>query len=190
MIINSILITLAVITAAIFLAAPNWYWRIAILSIIQLIGFILILQIWPIALASIKLISGWMGSLLIGYSIYANPNDSSNEFPLSQIFFRLTIIGLIWIFLTINAGLMLEWLPIDYTFLFIGLIFFITGMISFGIFKEPVEIIMGLLVFLAGFDIIYSSLEGSALVTGIYALIIVLISLIGVFMQSSSVELG
>jgi hypothetical protein len=40
------------------------------------------------------------------------------------------------------------------------------------------DVIIGLLTFLAGFDIIYSSLEGSALVTGIYALIVILISLL------------
>jgi len=42
---------------------------------------------------------------------------------------------------------------------------------------------IGLLIFLAGFDIIYSSLEGSALVTGIYGLIVILISLISSYLQ-------
>ena len=45
------------------------------------------------------------------------------------------------------------------------------------------EIAIGLLIFLTGFDIIYSSLEGSALVTGIYGLIVILISFISSYLQ-------
>jgi len=43
------------------------------------------------------------------------------------------------------------------------------------------EVILGLLMVLIGFDIIYSSVEGSALVTGIYAFIIILICLLGTY---------
>ena len=45
------------------------------------------------------------------------------------------------------------------------------------------EIAIGLLIFLSGFDVIYSSLEGSALVTGIYGLIVILISIISSYLQ-------
>ena len=186
MITSSIIIILAITSSALFITINNWYWRIAFLAIMQLIGFILILQIWPIALASIKLISGWMGSLLLGYSLYQSQEILERKYSISLILFRVSIICLICLFLAGNVTVISQWLPIESATLFIGLLFFFTGIISFSLFKYPIEIIMGLLVFFSGFDIIYSSLEGSALVTAIYALIVILISLIGIVMRDVS----
>ena len=186
MLINSLLIILAIASSTLFITIKNWYWRIAILAIVQLIGFILISQIWPIALASLKLISGWMGSLLLGYSLYQGEETSEKEYSISLILFRGSIVCLICLFLAGNVSIISQWLPIETTSLYIGLLFFFTGIISFSLFKHPIEIIMGLLIFLSGFDVIYSSLEGSALVTVIYALIVILISLVGIIMRDVS----
>lgn len=159
----------------------------ASLMLIQLLNFILIVQIWPVALASVKLISGWMGTLLLGYTISSNPSIQEEKLPLSLIIFRISAIGLIWVFLSMNVQNIMEWLPIDYTYLFIGLVYVLTGMLSFN-FQYPLDVIMGLIVFLTGFDLIYSSLEGSVLVTGIYGLIVILISLVGVFLYNSQMD--
>jgi hypothetical protein len=59
-----------------------------------------------------------------------------------------------------------------------------SGLLFMSLTDDFIEIVLGLLTILAGFDIIYSSLEGSALVTGIYAFIIILICLLSGYFSS------
>lgn len=183
MIVNSALIIFSILTTSALLVVEDWRFRLALAAIIQLIGFILIVQIWPIALASVKLISGWMGIALLattfGYSIH-----SKNEnYPFAAKLFRLMqgVFGLIIV--TASVQRLNAWLPISYTNLFIGLVFFLSGIIYLSLRMTTLDIILGLLVFLTGFDIIYSSLEGSALITGIFGVIIISICLTGSYLE-------
>jgi hypothetical protein len=161
--------------------------RLAGLASIYLIEIIILLQIWPIALASVKLISGWMGIALLG-TAKLNTEEKNIKPILSVIVFKLLMVFLLWMVTAAAAPSINDWIPIFYTNLYIGLATMGGGILFIGLSEDPFEIILGLLLFLVGFDIIYSSLEGSALVTGIFALIIILICLISTyFLPTSSV---
>ena len=153
------------------------------LAVIQLIGFILILQIWPIALASVKLISGWMGIAVMSATMASNRELRIFESLTSARVFKLMLAAFSWIVIAASVERLNSWLPIPYTNLFIGLVFFFCGIFYFSQEVEINGIAIGLLIFLSGFDVIYSSLEGSALVTGIYGLIVILISIISSYLQ-------
>lgn len=183
MIINTALIIISGIISALILSLDDWRWRLAGLTIVQLIGFILIVQIWPIALASVKLISGWMGASLLGTAMLSGNQEDEIKHTVSRNIFRFVLMALGWVVTAISAPIINEWLPISFTNLSIGFLFILCGTFMFGLNKTPSQILIGLLIFLSGFDIIYSSLEGSALVTGFYGLITILISLIGVYLQ-------
>jgi hypothetical protein len=100
----------------------------------------------------------------------------------------LAIFILITIAVSINE--LNSWLPIPYLNMFIGLIFFLGGFLYLGLDSEFFSSAIGLLTFLAGFDILYSSLEGSALVTGIYAAITLLIAFIYSYLNAGSEKEG
>jgi len=155
----------------------------ASLAAIQLICFILILQIWPIALASVKLISGWMGVALMSATMASTTDSRNYEMQTSARVFKLMLAAFSWIVIAASVERLNSWLPITYTNLFIGLVFFFCGIFYFSQEHEINGIAIGLLIFLSGFDVIYSSLEGSALVTGIYGLIIILVSIISSYLQ-------
>ena len=148
-----------------------------------LIGFVLILQIWPIALASVKLISGWMGVALMSATMASSIDSRNYELQTSAKVFKLMLAAFSWIVIAASVEGLNSWLPITYTNLFIGLVFFFCGIFYFSQEQDINGIAIGLLIFLSGFDVIYSSLEGSALVTGIYGLIIILISIISSYLQ-------
>ena len=95
---------------------------------------------------------------------------------------------LFWIIISAVAQSINEWLPIPYTNLYIGLSLMSSGLIMVGVMKRFFDTIIGLLTILIGFDIIYSSLEGSALVTGILALITILICLLSGYFNSVDLE--
>jgi hypothetical protein len=183
MILNTFLISISIVISGMLFLLSDWRWRMASLAVIQLIGFILIVQIWPIALASVKLISGWMGVALMSASMATSISVKKTEYQISEKVFKLMLVAFSWVVIAATVDQFNAWLPISYLNLFVGLIFFLSGIIYLSLISEINGIAVGLLVFLTGFDIIYSSLEGSALVTGIYGLVIILISLISSFLQ-------
>jgi len=179
MLLNNLLIFSALAAVGLMLTVSDWRMRIAGLASLYFVGFIVILQIWPVALASVKLISGLMGIALLSTSMI-NSMDQANDlrFP-SEMIFRFLMAALIWIVVAAIAPSVNEWIPIPYTNLYIGVSLMGSGLLFMSLTEDFFEIILGLLTILTGFDIIYSSLEGSALVTGIYAFIIILICLLG-----------
>ncbi len=185
MLLNNLLIFFALGAIGLVLVASDWRMRIAGLASIYLVGFIVILQIWPVALASIKLVSGWMGIALLSNSMLDSINQRTEQRFLSETIFRFLMAVLIWIVIAAIAPSINEWLPIPYTNLYIGLSLMGSGLLFMSLTDDFFEITLGLLSILAGFDIIYSSLEGSALVTGIYAFIIILICMLSGYFSST-----
>lgn len=183
MIINTIFIAFSIVISGAILVLSDWRWRLAGLAVVQLIGFILILQVWPIALASVKLISGWMAVVVLSATMASSSNEISQQnLEVSSNVFKIMLAAFSWVVIAAVADNLITWLPISFTNLFVGLVFLFCGIFFMSLFPEITDISIGLLIFLSGFDIIYSSLEGSALVTGIYALIVILISLVCSFL--------
>ena len=185
MFLNYLLIFSALAAFGLMLIVSDWRMRIAGLASLYFVGFIVILQIWPVALASVKLISGWMGIALLSSSMLNSADQGSDYRFTSEMIFRFLMTVLIWIVVAAIAPSINEWLPIPYTNLYIGVSLMGSGLIFMSLTEDFFEIILGLLTILTGFDIIYSSLEGSALVTGIYAFIIILICLLSGYFSST-----
>lgn len=188
MILNTLLILFAVILSVLLLLARDWRYVILGLALVYLVGFILIVQIWPIALAAVKLVSGLMGVTLLAMIKSSSEEVYSQEDSLSARIFIFLFACLGWMIISATIARVNEWLPIPYTNLYVGLLILFTGILKTSLFPRNFEILVGLLVFLAGFDIIYSSLEGSALVTAIYALIVLLICVLGTYLEGAPVR--
>ncbi len=188
MILNTLLILFAIILSVLLLLARNWRYVILGLALVYLVGFILIVQIWPIALAAVKLVSGLMGVTLLAMIKSSSEEVYSQEDSLSARIFIFLFACLGWMIISATIARVNEWLPIPYTNLYVGLLILFTGILKTSLFPRNFEILVGLLVFLAGFDIIYSSLEGSALVTAIYALIVLLICVLGTYLEGAPVR--
>jgi hypothetical protein len=183
MVINSLLIIISSLISGALLLVEDWRFRLVLVAITQLIGFVLILQIWPIALAAVKLISGWMGVLLLVATFVSSSASLTASSHFSSRIFRVFLGIFGWILVLVSVQRFNEWLPISYTNLFVGLIFFISGIVYLSLRNSTLDSVLGLLLFFEGFDVIYSSLEGSALVTGLFSLIIVSICLTGSFLE-------
>jgi hypothetical protein len=183
MIINTLIISISILATGAIILVEDWRYRLALVAIIELIGFILIVQIWPIALASVKLISGWMGIALLATTFTFSFTESAPSSPVSSRIFRLMLVVFGWLLVLVSAERFNEWLPIPYTNLFVGLVFFLSGMTYLALRMNSIDTVIGLLIFFEGFDVIYSSLEGSALITGIFGIIIISICLTGSYLE-------
>ena len=187
MIFNNVLIIASFVAVAVVMLATNWRIGIAGLASLYLIVFIIIIQIWPIALASVKLISGWMGISLISAS-RITVSDVNSKHQKSELLFRLLLSILVWLVIAATTPVINEWLPIPFTNLYVGLSLSTSGLIYTSLVSLSYQKIIGILIFLIGFDVIYSSLEGSALVTAVFALITILIGLLSGYFTETQAE--
>lgn len=188
MLINNLLIIISFIATSLILIGGRWELRAAGLAMVELVVFILIIQIWPIALASVKLIAGWMGIILISASQLSKSQSEVENSPRSEAIFRMLTAVIIWVVVSTTAASFNEWIPIPYTNLYIGLVIISAGLIFVSTTFTFINIVLGILTILDGFDLIYSSLEGSALVTAIFALIIIFVALLNTYFSSGSGE--
>lgn len=165
-------------------------WRYALLAlIVQYVGvFWLIAQTLPIGLAAVKLIIGWMAGAILASSQISLGED----LPVSDLSGRIfrgfvVIFGVIVAFSILPAAE--SWIPVERSLLSGGLILLISGLIQLGLTSNPFRLSIGLLTFLAGFEMIYSGLVSSVLVVGLLGLINLGVGVAGsYFILSSSLE--
>lgn len=176
---SSVLILAAVAAALLMLLSDSWRWTIAGLAIQYLVVFLLVAQIWPMGLAAIKLIAGWLTGVLLSMANAPTQLEETFFSPRSARIFRLFSAGLVLMIIFAITPSVNTWLPIPYHYLLIGLMLIGMGVLQFGISQRPLRVILGLLTLLSGFEVIYSSLEGSALLAAILAAITLALGLIG-----------
>ncbi len=172
-------LVILLVTSLIILLSNNW--RMIILALVfQYVGvFGLVSLIWPLTLAAVKLIVGWMACSIFSTARVLEMRDNDNGEELSGNLFKIISASLIWVFVFILSPELasLIGIPIDIargSLLLIGI-----GFIQIGMNQDPLKIIIGLLTVLAGFEILYAFLEASILVTGLLALVNLGIAFIG-----------
>lgn len=165
-------------------------WRYALLALaLQYVGvFWLIAQTLPIGLAAVKLIVGWMAGAVLA----ASQLNLGEELPPSDLAGRIfrgfvMIFGIIVAFSVLPAAE--QWIPVERLLLTGGLILLISGLIQLGLTDNPFRLSIGLLTFLAGFEMVYAGLVSSVLVVGLLGLINLGVGLAGsYFILSPSLE--
>jgi hypothetical protein len=188
MLVNTLLIFLALAVTVLILVPDNWRWNVFGLVMCYLIGFVLIVQIWPLSLAAVKLLTGFIGMVVLSTVKINTPELPAENRSRSYRIFLVLVLSVGWIIVTATTAKLNEWLPIAYTNLYIGLVILFAGIIKFAVSRQVFDVVVGLLVFLCGFDVVYSSLEGSALVTAIYSLIVLAICVIGSYLEGFTIQ--
>lgn len=176
----SIVIILTVgISTLLLLLVDDWRGSLTGLGIQYLISFVLVTRVWPVGLAAIKLVAGWLACVLLGMAI--GPYSIREEFYSTRAarIFRLLSALFIFIIVLMVAPTINVWLPIPYDHLLNGLLMIGMGIIQLGFSKMYIKVFSGILTLLTGFEIIYAPLEGSALLAAILAGITLALGLIG-----------
>jgi hypothetical protein len=165
-------VVLVGLTAIYILIAKDWRYCVLALAV-QYIGvFVLVDASWPIDLAVVKMVAGWMSGAILGIAMASLPAERRNLNQSIKFGSLFRILAAIIITLTI-ASLVLQsgtWFPLFKTtviwgsFLLIGF-----GILQLSLASSPLRVIIGLLTALSGFEIIYAAMETSALVTGLLA---------------------
>jgi hypothetical protein len=175
------------------LLARDWRWSITLLAIQYIAMFVLALQHWPLGMASVKVVAGWMAAAILGMTRSGLSNENlaeENVWPRGRLF-RLFAAGIVVI---IVAGVTpsVDTIMADAGFAVTtgSLLLAGMGLLHLGITAHILRVTIGLMTVLAGFEILYSTVEGSVLVAALLAVINLGLALVGSYLLIAASSKG
>jgi len=184
-----ITVVLLIITSVGLLLVRDWRWSIILLAVQYLGMFVLTLQHWPIGMASVKVVAGWMSAAILGMTRSGLSNEDPQEesiWPRGRLFRLFAAVIILLIVAVVTPGV--DHIMADAGFpvtngslLLIGM-----GLLQLGITARVLPVTIGLMTVLAGFEILYSSVEGSVLVAALLAVINLGLALVGSYLMLAS----
>ncbi len=173
---------LIVITAMVILVFRDW--RINAIALgIQYVGvFILVTLSWPLGMAVVKLIVGWMATAALAITNIRQKIPAAESQHAASLSFR----GILGLFVILIAFIVAPTLSqnmfkgINLIIIQSGLVLSGMALMQLGTTSDPYLVIISLLNLLSGFEIIHAALEISTLLTGLLAVVNLGLSLVGV----------
>jgi hypothetical protein len=167
------------------LISRNWRQSLIALSLMYIGIFWIVSLVWPVGLAVVKLVVGWMAGAVLGASTQNAPARYQQLELRSVRIFRFTagVVAVILVFALLPT--ILEGLEIDRIVLWSAMVLIGMGILQLGIMSDPFHLFLGLLTSLAGFEILYAVMESSVLVAGLLAMVNLGLALTGAYMISS-----
>jgi hypothetical protein len=179
---------LLLVTSTGLLLSRDWRWTLGLLAA-QYVGmFLLITQHWPFGLASVKLVTGWMASAALGVTrLGLADREETAETAWPQGWpFRLFASAIAVLLAASATPAMETMIPgINRPVVAGGLILAGMGLLHLGITADILRVSIGLLTLLAGFEIVYSTVETSILLTGLLAIANLGLALVGSYLMTA-----
>jgi hypothetical protein len=186
-IINWLILLLIVCTATGLLFSRDWRWSLGMLALQYLGVFWLIQTHWPVSMAAAKLVTGWMACAVLGIAQlnFRAEGETENIWTQGRLFhaFAAAMILVATYALSLRV---VGWLGLSLPVASGGLLLIALGLLHLGITYNPLQVIMGLLTILAGFEILYAAVETSALVTTLLSVVNLGLALSGAYFLVSS----
>jgi hypothetical protein len=183
-------VILLAITSVGLLLARDWRWLIIFLSTQYFGMLILTLQHWPLGMASVKVVAGWMSAAILGMTRSGLPREDraerSNVLPRGRLFrlFAAAMVLLIVSSVTPRVDVIMADAGFAVTsgsLLLVGM-----GLLHLGVSNHILRVTLGLMTALSGFEILYATVEGSILVAGLLAIINLGLALVGSYLLIAS----
>ena len=178
-------IILVTLTSLLLLTIRDW--RCGILALAaQYIGVAALVALsWPLEIALVKVVAGWMAGAVLGLAMTNAPETWRGEerFWPSGRLFRLLTAGLTWLVVISLVPRITGWVPgIDRPVAWGGLTLISFGLLHLALTTQPLRVALGLLTLLSGFEILYAAVETSTLVAGLLATVNIAIAMIGAYL--------
>lgn len=176
---------LILVTATTIITSHDWRINLGALAVLYLAAFWLVTRHLPLAMGSVKLIAGWMVVATLGMtrlSLSAEHREEDTFWPRGR-WFRIILMGIVGLIaagvsLRIEAAIPGLGLPV-----IVGSLVLVgSGVVHLGITSDLLRVTLGLLVLLAGFEILYAALESAILVTGLLAVINLGLGILGSYL--------
>jgi hypothetical protein len=180
-----IAVFILLITSVGLLLVRDWRYSIILLAVQYLGMFILTLQHWPLGMASVKVVAGWMSAAILGMTrsgFTSMEFDEQGIWPRGRLF-RIFMAGMVlMIVAAVTPGVDTIMADAGYAVTGGSLLLIGMGLIHLGVTSYVLRVVMGLMTVLSGFEILYSAVEGSVLVAGLLAVINLGLALVGAYL--------
>ena len=164
-------LVLIIIASLIVIILDNFRYRLIAMASIYLAEFILVALVWPVGLASIKFVIGIICVIILYSADHASDSQDSARINTSYRMLKAVITILIWLMVFYFSNQLLVWVPTSQNLIKGSLTLIGMGIIQVGITSDTKSVILGLLMFFAGFEVLYSAIETSVLLAGLLALV-------------------
>jgi hypothetical protein len=178
-------VVVILITGAGLLIVRDWRWSIILLAIQYFGMFILTLQHWPLGMASVKVVAGWMSAAILGMTRSGLPSQEFDEagiWPRGRLFRLFAAAVIVLIVTAATPGV--DTIMADAGFAVTGgaLLLIGLGLLHLGITSYILRVVIGLMTVLSGFEVLYAAVEGSVLVAALLAIINLGLALVGSYL--------
>lgn len=187
---QSLLVGLLFICGAGILVVPSRRLMTGLLAF-QYVGVFLLVSVsWPLEIAVVKLVAGWMASavLFLTYQNTPGPIIDGRLTPiLPGTFFKGFTAMLIGISVFSLVPTALRWfLGATQQQVLGGLWLLGVGLLQLLLTQDSLRITVGLLTVISGFEILYATLEASVLMTGLLAILNIGFAFLGAYLIMAS----
>jgi hypothetical protein len=189
-------VVLILLTASTLLVSRKW--RLSILALcVQYVGvFALVAMQGHLQVALAKLVAGWIAGAVLGLAM-AGSKEPSNVLTVksegesgtaptaipSGWLFRLLAVGIVGLAVSSIVTPLVGWAPgLQFEQAWGALLLIGLGFLHLGLTTQPLNVGLGLLTVLSGFEILYSAVEISVLVTGLLASVNLGLALVGAYL--------
>ncbi len=188
-ILNWVTLFLAIITATGLLFSRDWRWGLGLLALQYVSVFWMVQTHWPISMAAVKLVTGWMACAVLGIAqLNARAGQETESIWLQGRSFHVFAAGMVLVAsFALSLGVV-SWLGLSLPVAWGALLLIGLGLLHLGITSDYFQVIVGLLTLLAGFEILYAAVESSALVTALLAVVNLGLALAGAYFLNVAQE--
>ena len=170
-----ILITVIILSITTLLITDSARIVLVFLGVLYLCSFFLTLQVWPLGLAAVHLLTGLLTVIII--NVFCSKLTWQSNPP--RIALDILLVVFVGVITFAFAPQLTSYFTESSQYLIIGFFLFIIGLLQAGTAQDTFRVLVSLLIFSLGFQVIYAPLEGSALVTALIALIQIVLALVG-----------
>lgn len=187
---ESIIAIVLFVCGSAIIVIPDRRWMLGILAM-QYVGvFLLVSFSWPLEIAVVKLVAGWMATAVL-FLAYSN-----RPFPGGEERLTTSVPGTLFMgFAALLIGLsMYSLMPTAQRWFLgaspqqvLGGVWLLgLGTLQLSFTRQETRIIIGLLTVISGFEILYATLEASVLMTGLLAFLNIGLAFLGAYLQMAS----
>jgi hypothetical protein len=173
------------VTSVFILVSQNWRTSVLALALQYLAVFWLVGLVWPLGLAAVKLVAGWIAGAVMGVSRADISSFEDSNPAISVVMFRIIAASLVLVMVVSILPQAAGFLPVQPSVLEGGGILIGVGLLQLGMSVHPLRIVMGLLTVLSGFELVYAGVETSILVAGLQALVTLGVALGGAYLLAA-----
>jgi hypothetical protein len=171
------------------LISRDWRLELGLLGL-QYIGvFWLTNQHWPISMAAIKVVTGWMAIATLGITRLnlKEKEEGGEQFWPQGRMFRIFAAGIITVLIATVVPRVEGIIPgIGVPVISGSLILMGLGLLHLGMTGQPFRVIIGLLTVLSGFETLYAALESSVLVAAMLSVVNMGLALVGAYLLTAN----